>query len=175
MWTTHFLVDAKPRKMMYQQRMINIVDTQFCFIFADRQMWCLSTQYFPSHVQFDLWPVTFLCLLGKISNSAMFPLGCDHYCPCRDCWTASFFLKGAQRLHPPNDPAWDLSLVLDAPCRTPFEPLARNRAEVGKLKGCIPMPSIFLQQERKDKPGLLCPLQALRTYTATTACNRRCD
>lgn len=57
MWTTHFLVDAKPRKMMYQQRMINIVDTQFCFIFADRQMWCLSTQYFPSHVQFDLWPV----------------------------------------------------------------------------------------------------------------------
>lgn len=57
--------------MMYQQRMINIVDTQFCFIFADRQMWCFKHSIFP--LTCAVWPLTcvaFLCLLGKISNSA---------------------------------------------------------------------------------------------------------
>lgn len=40
----------------------------------------------------------------------------------------SLFLRGARRLHPPRAPrapTWDLSLVLDALCRPPFEPIAQ--------------------------------------------------
>lgn len=40
----------------------------------------------------------------------------------------SLFLRGARRLHPrvaPRAPVWDLSLVLEALCNPPFEPLAQ--------------------------------------------------
>lgn len=53
-------------------------------------------------------------------------------------------------------------------------PRVPSCAHLNKPTGMI-VASLFLLQERNYKSGLLCPVHALRIYTATTGCNRRSD
>lgn len=75
----------------------------------------------------------------------------------------SLFLKGALRLHPPKAqraPAWDLPLVLEALCQSPFEPMdcgyhwtcLHNQCTTSAVGGAAP-----LYKSRVDIMG--CPMR----------------